>query len=93
MLKIERHSIILEELRTHNRVKSIDLCGILDVSEDTIRRDIEELDQSGQLKKSGVGQLRSHLSQVSKSERLLKSKPNTPLPEKPFLLSRKGRFL
>lgn len=51
MLKIERHSIILEELRTHNRVKSIDLCGILEVSEDTIRRDLEELEQSGQLKK------------------------------------------
>ncbi len=51
MLKIERHSIILDELRTHNKVKSLELCSLLDVSEDTIRRDIEELEQSGQLKK------------------------------------------
>jgi len=51
MLKIERHSIILDELRAHNRVKSGDLCELLDVSEDTIRRDLEELEETGQLKK------------------------------------------
>ncbi len=51
MLKVERQSIILDELRTHNRVKSSDLCEILQVSEDTIRRDLNELEDMGQLKK------------------------------------------
>ncbi len=51
MLKIERHSIILDELRAHNRIKSSTLCDILDVSEDTIRRDLNELEKSGNLRK------------------------------------------
>ncbi|NJN27306.1 MAG: DeoR/GlpR transcriptional regulator [Cyclobacteriaceae bacterium] len=45
MLKIERHSIILDELRAHHRVKSSTLCEILDVSEDTVRRDLNELEK------------------------------------------------
>jgi len=51
MLKIERHRIILDELRAHNRIKSSTLCDILDVSEDTIRRDLNELEIKGNLRK------------------------------------------
>lgn len=51
MLKIERHSIILDELRAHNRVKSSKLCKLLDVSEDTVRRDLSELAKKGNLRK------------------------------------------
>jgi DeoR family fructose operon transcriptional repressor len=51
MLKIERQSIILEELRAFSKVKSSTLCDLLKVSEDTVRRDLNELQQSGQLKK------------------------------------------
>ena len=51
MLKAERQNIILEELRAFNRVKSSRLCDLLSVSEDTIRRDLNELENKGQLKK------------------------------------------
>lgn len=51
MLKAERQNIILEELRAFNRVKSSRLCDILSVSEDTVRRDLNELENKGQLKK------------------------------------------
>jgi DeoR family fructose operon transcriptional repressor len=51
MLKVERQSIILEELRAFNKVKSSNLCDLLKVSEDTIRRDLNELEEKGQLKK------------------------------------------
>lgn len=51
MLKAERQSIILEELRAFNHIKSTKLCEILKVSEDTIRRDLNELENNGQLKK------------------------------------------
>ena len=51
MLKIERQNIILDELRAHNRVRSSKLCELLDVSEDTVRRDLNELEDMGQLKK------------------------------------------
>lgn len=51
MLKVERQSIILDELRSHNRVRSSAMCERLQVSEDTIRRDLNELEEKGQLKK------------------------------------------
>ena len=51
MLKAERQSIILEELRAFNRVRSSKLCEKLSVSEDTIRRDLNELEENGHLKK------------------------------------------
>lgn len=51
MLKVERHSIILDELRMHKLVRCTQLCDILEVSKDTIRRDLNELESNGQLKK------------------------------------------
>jgi DeoR/GlpR family transcriptional regulator of sugar metabolism len=43
MLKEERHKIILREINLHNKVLSNDLSELLIVSEDTIRRDLNEL--------------------------------------------------
>jgi DeoR/GlpR family transcriptional regulator of sugar metabolism len=51
MLKVERQSVILDELRYHNKVVSSKLCELLNVSEDTVRRDLSELEEKGQLKK------------------------------------------
>lgn len=51
MLKEERHTTILNEIRIHNRVLLTDLSNLLQVSEDTVRRDLKELDQKGQIKK------------------------------------------
>ncbi len=51
MLKQERHNIIIREIMTHNKVLSADLSELLDVSEDTIRRDLKELAELGQIKK------------------------------------------
>lgn len=47
MLKEERHKIILKEINVHNKVLSADLSETLDVSEDTIRRDLNELSELG----------------------------------------------
>ncbi|MDR0793571.1 MAG: DeoR/GlpR family DNA-binding transcription regulator [Chitinophagaceae bacterium] len=43
MLKEERHKIILREINLHNKVLLTDLKDHLSVSEDTIRRDLNEL--------------------------------------------------
>ena len=51
MLKEERHNFILEQLRTDHKVKSANLSKKLNVSEDTIRRDLKELADHGHLKK------------------------------------------
>ncbi|HEY9560825.1 MAG TPA: DeoR/GlpR family DNA-binding transcription regulator [Anseongella sp.] len=51
MLKEERHSFIIREINLHNKVLSSDLSSQLNVSEDTIRRDLKELDESGKVLK------------------------------------------
>ena len=51
MLKPERQSLILHQLNIHNRVLSSDLSQQLKVSEDTIRRDLNELADLGKLVK------------------------------------------
>ncbi|MGX5817229.1 DeoR/GlpR family DNA-binding transcription regulator [Chitinophaga lutea] len=47
MIKEERHKLILREINLHNKVLSNDLAILLDVSEDTVRRDLKELDEEG----------------------------------------------
>ncbi|HHM21565.1 MAG TPA: DeoR/GlpR transcriptional regulator, partial [Bacteroidetes bacterium] len=43
MLKKERQALILREINLHNKVLHADLSKILKVSEDTVRRDLQEL--------------------------------------------------
>jgi len=47
MLKEERHKTILKEINLHNKVLSADLKDQLAASEDTIRRDLNELAEQG----------------------------------------------
>ena len=51
MNKKNRHQIILKEIHAHNRVVLSDLTRLLNVSMDTVRRDVQELDKLKQLKK------------------------------------------
>ena len=51
MLKEERQRIILNEVELHNRVQLTDIAEELDVSIDTIRRDVKELDSENRLRK------------------------------------------
>lgn len=49
MLKEERQKIILEKLNQENRVLTTELCSILNVSLDTVRRDLNDLKEEGKL--------------------------------------------
>ncbi len=57
MLKIERQEYIFRKLNLHNKVLSSDLSQEMDVSEDTIRRDLNELAESGRIIKVHGGAL------------------------------------
>lgn len=57
MLKKERQAHIIHQINIHNKVLSSDLSVQLDVSEDTIRRDLQELDEEGKLTKVHGGAL------------------------------------
>lgn len=51
MLKPERHTYILKKINLHNKVLSSDLSVQLNVSEDTVRRDLNELAEEGSILK------------------------------------------
>lgn len=60
MLKKERHKIIMKEINLHNTVLSVDLSELLNVSEDTVRRDLKELSDENRI-------IRVHGGAISKS--------------------------
>lgn len=60
MLKEERFKAITREINLHNKVLSSDLSVLLNVSDDTVRRDLKELVDSGQI-------LKVHGGAISKS--------------------------
>lgn len=64
MLKKERQAYILHQLNLHNKVLSVDLCGEIAVSEDTIRRDLQELSDVGKLIKVHGGALSMAFNEV-----------------------------
>ena len=72
MLKEERHRIILGEVELHNRVLLTDLSEKLEVSIDTVRRDVKELDAEEKLRKVHGGAV--SLGFVSPAA----ASPNTP---------------
>lgn len=57
MLKKERQAYIIQQINIHNKVLSSDLSTQLDVSEDTVRRDLQELAEEGKLIKVHGGAL------------------------------------
>jgi DeoR/GlpR family transcriptional regulator of sugar metabolism len=59
MLKRERHAYILHQVNLHNKVLCTDLQH-LNVSDDTIRRDLQELAEAGKLIKVHGGALSSY---------------------------------
>lgn len=60
MLKEERHKIIMKEINLHHKVLSVDLSAMLNVSEDTIRRDLKELSEEDRI-------IKVHGGAISKS--------------------------
>ncbi len=60
MLKEERQNYILDKIRESNKVKSNELAVELNVSEDTIRRDLNQLSHDGLILKVHGGALSTH---------------------------------
>src|SRR4051794_9668094 len=80
MLAVQRHKLIVEELRRHGAVRVSELTDLLEVSEVTVRRDLESLAATGLLEKvHGGATLRGALSAdepgfEAKSHRQLREK-------------------
>ena len=93
MLKRERQAFILRQVNLHNKVLSVDLSQEMNVSEDTIRRDLVEMAQGDKLIKVHGGALSKsfHLSIPSTNVYALSGKKSIAL--KASRLVRDGMFV
>lgn len=84
MKKQERRQIILNEIHLHNRVLLSDLMLRLNVSMDTVRRDLQELDKLKQLKKVHGGAVSNGFSIHADHSRKIYEYENK------FIIAKKG---
>lgn len=94
MLKKERQAYILQKVSLHNKVLSSSLCTEINVSEDTIRRDLQELAEEGKIIKVHGGALSSSFNEISISTKGIYSQENKKtIAQKAISLIQNGMFV
>ena len=96
MLKRERQAYILHQVNLHNKVLSNSLSTEMKVSEDTIRRDLQELSETGKLIKVHGGALSQSfdkLNQTNGSGRVYAQSDKQIIAAKAVSLIRNGMFV
>lgn len=94
MLKRERQAYILHQVNLHNKVMSADLSHQINVSDDTIRRDLQELAESKKLIKVHGGALSNSFGLSDYSSRQIYSiKEKKIIAEKAASLVEDGMFV
>jgi DeoR/GlpR family transcriptional regulator of sugar metabolism len=94
MLKKERQACILHQVNLHNKVLSSILSQEIQVSEDTIRRDLAELSEEGKVIKVHGGTLSPSFNQVYYSPKTVYSRPQkTIIAQKAVSLIEDGMFV
>jgi DeoR/GlpR family transcriptional regulator of sugar metabolism len=93
MLKEERQAFILHNVNLHNRVLSSDLSSNINVSEDTIRRDLQELSENGKLIKVHGGALSKSFSNSFNSTKVYALESKKRIAQKAASLIKDGMFV
>jgi DeoR/GlpR family transcriptional regulator of sugar metabolism len=63
MLQEERQNFILQQINLHNKVLTAELCRLMNVSLDTVRRDLSELEKKGSIEKVHGGAISTNFHQ------------------------------
>jgi len=93
MLKKERQAFILHSVNLHNRVLVADLSGGINVSEDTIRRDLQELADHGKLIKVHGGALSKSFHNSFSSSKVYALESKKQIAQKAASLIQDGMFV
>lgn len=93
MLKKERQAFILHKVNLHNRVLCSDLSAGTNVSEDTIRRDLQELSDIGKLVKVHGGALSKSFSSSLNSSKVYAIGNKKRIAQKAASFIRDGMFV
>ncbi|MGB4843767.1 MAG: DeoR/GlpR family DNA-binding transcription regulator [Ferruginibacter sp.] len=94
MLKRERQAYIVHQVNLHNKVLSNDLSNDINVSEDTIRRDLQELSTKGKLIKVHGGALSHSFHDITyPSKKVYAQDSKKIIAEKAVKLIKDGMFV
>ncbi len=93
MLKKERQEFILREINLHNKVLTSDICEAISVSEDTIRRDLFELAECGDIIKVHGGALSKSFHVSFQSNGVYSHDNKKMIAQKAVRLIRDGMFV
>ncbi|MFN8307109.1 MAG: DeoR/GlpR family DNA-binding transcription regulator [Ferruginibacter sp.] len=93
MLKKERQAFILHNVNLHNRVLSSDLSAAISVSEDTIRRDLQELAEHNKLIKVHGGALSKSFHNAFNSSKVYAKESKKKIAQKAACLVKEGMFV
>jgi len=94
MLKEERQQTILSEVELHNRILLTDIAETLDVSIDTIRRDVKELDADNKLRKVHGGAISlGFTSNSTRNNNIYKLEEKCKIAEKAVTLLKNGSVI
>ena len=90
MLKSERKKLILEELSKHKIVSLEKLVGLLDTSESTVRRDLDELESENKLRRVHGG---AELPHYLQEEETIQEKSVKNLQEKKLIAQKAASLI
>ena len=93
MLKKERQAYITQQLNNNNKVLSSDLSVQLNVSEDTVRRDLNELSEEGKLLKVHGGALSTGFHFTLQNHNIYSAKEKQIIARKPISLIKDGMVI
>ncbi len=94
MLKEERQKTILTEVELHNRILLTDIADSLEVSVDTVRRDVKELDADKKLRKVHGGAISlGYTSQTTPNPNTYALREKTTIAEKAVSLLKEGSVI
>jgi DeoR/GlpR family transcriptional regulator of sugar metabolism len=93
MLKQERQAYIVHQVNLHNRIMSSDLSHQMNVSEDTIRRDLQELADRGKIIKVHGGALSKSFHSSLNSSQVYSIDKKKQIGQKAASLIKNGMFV
>lgn len=94
MLKEERQQTILSEVELHNRILLTDIAETLDVSIDTVRRDVKELDAVNKLRKVHGGAISlGFTTNSTRNSNIYKLEEKSKIAEKAVTLLKDGSVI
>lgn len=94
MLKEERQHVILNEIKSNNKVHSSTLSKKLAVSEDTIRRDLKELAENGHIKKVHGGAMANpHMPLTIRNQKISDQNEHNLIAEKALGLIERNKVI